>query len=107
MKSWTARTHSPISTLRGKSMRGGGIRRKILFSTVVGEYINTMKTTFFEFDLYLAVKQPWIHINISVNRNCQFKKVTCKLVIRKKLVNNKSLNKKVVFVVLMDLKDAK
>ena len=50
-----------------------GFRSKMV-STLVGDYINTMKTTFdFKFDLYKAVKQQRYTINIEVKRNCQLK----------------------------------
>ena len=48
-----------------------------------------MKKTFdFNFDLYYAV---WIHINIKLKEKLSM--ITCKLVLRKKLVKNKNLNK--------------
>ena len=41
-------------------------------STVVGDYINKMKTTFdINFDLYHVVKHAWLHINIEVKSSCQ------------------------------------
>ena len=50
-----------------------GFRSKMV-STLVGDYINTMKTTFdFKFDLYKAVKQQRYTLNIEVKRNCQLK----------------------------------
>jgi len=45
-------------------------------TTVVGDYINTMKTT--------------SDLNFDLNLN-SFSLITCKLVIRKKLVNNKKI----------------
>ena len=73
--------------------------------SAVGDYINTMKTTFdLNFDLYQAVKQHG-RINIKVlKRSCQLKSVslnTCKFVIRKKSLNNQNLYEKVVFIVLI------
>ena len=60
--------------------------------TVVGDNINIMKTTFeFNFDSYQAFKQ---HVNTKVWKQRKavnlrsFTLITCKLVIRKKLVNN-------------------
>ena len=62
--------------------------------TAVGNYINTMKTTFeFNFDLNYVVKQHGIHTNIKVKRIYQlnsFALFTCKFVIRKKLVSNQT-----------------
>ena len=66
--------------------------------TVLGYYINTMKTTFdFDFDFNQAVK---------LKEKLLIEKVsplitTCKLVFRRKLVNNQNLNKKVVFIILI------
>ena len=60
--------------------------------TVVGDYINIMKTTFeLNFNFYQAFKQQgytkvwkqWEALNLK-----SFTLITCKLVIRKKLVNN-------------------
>ena len=72
---------------------------------MVGNYINTMKTTFdLNFDFYQAFKQHGYTQNMETTRSCQLKSfslITCKLVIRKKLVNNKNLNKKVVFIILI------
>ena len=43
--------------------------------TVVGDYINRMKTTFdFNFDLHQAVKQHG-YINKEVKKSCQLKKL--------------------------------
>ena len=72
---------------------------------LVGNYINTMKATFdFNFDLYQAVKQHGYtskqKSREAVNQK-SFSLITCKLVVRKKLVNNQNLNKKVVFIVLI------
>ena len=60
--------------------------------TVVGDNINIMKTTFeLNFDLYQAFKQ---HVNTKVWKQRKavnlksFTVITCKLVRRKKLVNN-------------------
>ena len=66
-----------------------------MYTTVVIDYINTMKTTFvFNFDLTQAVKQhgytktkEFINIKTSLL-------ITCKRVIQKKLANNQNLNKK-------------
>ena len=72
---------------------------------MVGENINIMKTTFYlNFDFYQAFKQhgytkTWKQRE-AVNLK-SFSLNTCKLVIRKKLVNNKNLNKKVVFIILI------
>ena len=60
-----------------------------IYKTVVGDYINTMKTTFdFNFVLYQAFKQH------EYTNRMQRETVNCKLVIRKKLDNNKNLDKK-------------
>ena len=74
--------------------------------TVVGDNINTTKTTFsFNFNLYLAFKQhkytyKWKQRE-SVNLN-GFSLITCKLAIRKKACyNNKTFIKKVVFIILI------
>ena len=61
---------------------------------MVGDYINTMKMTFdFNFDLNQAVKQHG-HINIEVKKSYELKKkfslITCKLIIRKSLLTNKT-----------------
>ena len=56
-----------------------------IFFTGVGDNINTMKTTFdLNFDLYQAVKQLQIHINIESREAVNLKSLsmtTCKLVI--------------------------
>ena len=82
-----------LTTFRNKNYRF------ICNVTVVGDNIITMKTTFdLNFDLYEAVKQ------LVKNKNrSQEKLTTCKLVIRKKLMNNKNLNKKVIFIVKKSL----
>ena len=49
-------------------MQGWGLD----FRTLVGNYINTMKTTF---DLNCNSYQAWIHINIEVIRSCQSKRL--------------------------------
>ena len=72
---------------------------------MVGDYINTIKTTFdLNFDLYQAFKQHRYTKNGNKEK-LSFKKsfslITCKLVIRKKLANNKNLNTKVVFIILI------
>ena len=61
-------------------------------NTVVGDYINTMKTNFdFNFNLYKAVKQyGYAHINIEVKISCQLKDDLFDYLI-----------KKVVFIVLI------
>ena len=65
-------------------------RKKL--NTVVGDNINIMKTTFeLNFDFYQAFKQHgytkiWKHRE-AVNLK-SFTLISCKLVIRKKLVNN-------------------
>ena len=64
----------------------------VLLRTVLGDNINIMKTTFeLNFDFYQAFKQhgytnTWKQIE-AVNLK-SFTLITCKLVIRKKLVNN-------------------
>ena len=69
-------------------------------STVVGDYINTIKTAFdFNFDLYQAFKQHGYKENPLIKKN--FSLIICKLEILKKLVNNKNLNQKVVFIILV------
>ena len=61
--------------------------RRVL-CTVVGEFINIMKTTFdFNFDSYQAFK-PHGYIKREAVNLKSFLLVTCKLVTRKKLVNN-------------------
>ena len=71
---------------------------------MVGDYINTMKTTFdFNFVLYQAFKQHGYTNRMKKERNCQlqgFSLIKRKLVIRKNL-DNKNLNKKVVFNILI------
>ena len=72
---------------------------------MVGDNINIMKTTFeFNFDLYQAFKQHG-YTKIWKQREAvnskSFSLITCKLVIRKNLVNNQNLNKKVVFIILI------
>ena len=64
----------------------------IIFYTVVGDNINIMKTTFeLNFDFYQAFKQ---HGNTKIQKQREavnlksFTLITCKLVIRKKLVYN-------------------
>ena len=71
----------------------------------VGDYINTMKTTFeSNIDLNLAVKQ---HCYTKIYKSREFinlkslSLITCKLIIRKKSVKNQNLNKKVVFIVVI------
>ena len=66
-------------------------------------YINTMKTTFeFNFSFKLNSMDTHKH-KIQENLSIQFSLITytCKLLIRKKLVNNQNLNKKVVFIVVI------
>ena len=70
----------------------------------VGDYINTMKTTFeSNIDLNLAVKQ---HCYTKIYKSREFinlkslSLITCKLIIRKKSVKNQNL-KKVVFIVVI------
>ena len=76
---------------------------QIILNTVVGDYINIVKTTFdFNFDLYQAFKQHGYTKTWKQREEAYLKSVsliTCKLVIRKKLVKN--LNKKVVFIMLI------
>ena len=76
---------------------------QIILNTVVGDYINIVKTTFdFNFDLYQAFKQHGYTKTWKQREEVYLKSVsliTCKLVIRKKLVKN--LNKKVVFIMLI------
>ena len=72
---------------------------------MVGDNINIMKTTFeLNFDLYQAFKQHG-HTKIWKQREAvnfkSFTLITCKLVKRKKLVNNENLNKKVVFIIMI------
>ena len=63
-----------------------------MFYTVVGDNINIMKTTFkLYFDLYQAFKQHGYTKIWKQREDCtskSFSLTTCKLVIRKKLVNN-------------------
>ena len=72
---------------------------------MVDDSSNTMKTTFdFTFELCQTFKQrgytkTWKQRE-AVNLK-SFSKITCKLVIRKNLVNNKDNNKKVVFIILI------
>ena len=72
---------------------------------MVGDNINIMKTTFeLNFDFYLAFKQhgytkTWKQREAFYLKS--FTLITCKLVIRKNLINNKNLNKKVVFIILI------
>ena len=69
--------------------------------TVVGDKINTTKTTFeLNFELLNSMDT---HKHWSQLRSCQksFSTIACKLVIRKKLVSSQNLNKKVVFTVLI------
>ena len=72
---------------------------------VVGDYINIMSTTFYlNFYLYQAFKQHGYTKTWKQREAVNFKSFsvfTCKLVIRKKLVNNLSLNKKVVDIILI------
>ena len=73
--------------------------------TVVGDNINIMKTTFeLNFNFYQAFKQHG-YTKIWEQREAvnlkSFTLITCKLPIRKKLVNNKNFNKKVVFIILV------
>ena len=57
-------------------------------NTVVGDYINTMKTNFdFNFNLYKAVKQyGYAHINIEVKISCQLKEDLFDYLIKKSSV---------------------
>ena len=60
--------------------------------TVVGDYINIMKTTFYiYFEIISSFQTAWIHNNMEKTRICSLKKgfslITCKLLIQKKLVN--------------------
>ena len=71
--------------------------------TVFVAYINTMKTTFdLSFNLYQAFKEliDWIHIPVNLK---SFSLIICKRVIRRKLVNNQNINRKVVFIVLTNV----
>ena len=75
---------------------------KLVCCTVVGDVSNIIKTTF-KFGLYLAFEKhrytkTWKQRE-AVNFKNQFSLITSKLVIRKKLLNNKNLNKKVVFII--------
>ena len=48
----------------------------INYYTVVGDYFNTMKTTFhFNFDLYTSFKTAWTHKNMKTKRSCQLKNI--------------------------------
>ena len=61
------------------------------FHTVVGDYINIMKTTFdFNFNSYQAFKQHGYSKTRKQREyvNKSFSLFTCKLGIRKKVVNN-------------------
>ena len=69
---------------------------KIIFlkiiCTVVGDYINIIKTTFYlNFDLYQAFKQQGYTKTWEQKEAVNFKK----------LFNNSNLNKKVVFIILI------
>ena len=58
-----------------------------------GDFINAMKTTFdFDFDLYQTFKQHGYTKNENKKKLqfISFSLITCKLVIRKKLPNNKN-----------------
>ena len=73
-----------------------------LFYTVVGDYIITMKTTFdLNFDIKLLNSIDTF--NHKTIRSCRLKNILfdCKLVIRKKPVNNQNLNKEDVFIVFI------
>ena len=63
-----------------------------ILATVVGDFINIIKTTFdFNFDLYSAFKQLGYTKTWKQKEAVNLKSstlITCKLVIRKKLVNN-------------------
>ena len=66
----------------------------MLQTTVVGDYINTMKTTFdLNFYLYQSVNAARIHMNIEVKRSCQIKKAFVKFEFLKSLLTFKTLNK--------------
>ena len=78
---------------------------KLTFSTIVGDYIKIMKTTFdFNFDLYPALNSIDTQKHGSKEK-LSIKKIfsltACKLVIQEKLVNNYNLNKKVVLIILI------
>ena len=60
--------------------------------TVVSDCINTMKT----------ILPIWILVYIKLLNLKSFSFITCKLLIRKKLVNNQNLNRKFVFIVLVN-----
>ena len=60
--------------------------------------LNTIKTTF---DYYQAIQTAWINGNKEKMLINSFSLFTCKFVIRKKLVSNQNLNRKVHFIVLI------
>ena len=66
----------------------------MLLIKVIDDYTNTIKNTFdFNFKSYQALNS--MDIKIGVKRAL----ITCKPVIRKKLVNNQNLNKKILFII--------
>ena len=73
--------------------------------TVVGDNINIMKTTFeLNFDFFQAFKQHgytkiWNQRKVVNLKSLTL--ITCKLIIREKLVDNQNLNKKLVFIILI------
>ena len=83
--------------MENRKLRSGlrNIRRtKSIISTVVSDNINIMKTNFeSNFDLYQAFNQHG-YTKLWKQREAvnliSFSFITCKLVIRKKLVNNKN-----------------
>ena len=62
---------------------------------MVGDYINTMKTTFvFNFDLNQdGIQHGYTKTKEFINKKASLL-ITCKLVIQKKLANIQNLNKK-------------
>ena len=84
-----------LNFLAGKiiEIKVSGIdKRSVKNTTVVGDNINIMKATFkLNFDIYQAFKQHG-YTKIWKQRKAvnlkSFTLITCKLVIRKKLVNN-------------------
>ena len=81
--------------------------KKIYISTVVGDYINTMKTTFdLNFDLYQAFTVYTSQIRKNGNKEIlSNKKASLQLLVnfqfKKRLLTIKTLTKKVVFILLV------
>ena len=69
------------------------------YVTVVGNYINTILTYIKQ--LLNRMETHKVKKSREAVNKKSFFLITCKLVIRKKLVNNPNLNKKVVFIVFI------